>query len=288
MEQYFVGCAENTGNDATVFIPIDVTIIDGLALEAGDEIAIYNSGNNLCAGVGIWDGSILAIAAWGDNSITPEVDGLEAGEEMRYRIWDYSEGVEYPNVTATYTVGDGLYAADSWHVVGVLDLNLPDVQEITLNQGWNLISSYIDPATPNMVDVFSQIVSDVVIVKNGLGRVYMPTLGINQIGNWNVLEGYKVYMTAPHTLTISGTQVVPESTPIDLAAGWRMVSYLRDSPLDIETALSSLGSSLFLAKNGSGRIYSPILGIDQIHNMLPGQGYQLYLTAPGTLTYPAN
>jgi hypothetical protein len=154
--------------------------------------------------------------------------------------------------------------------------------------GWNLISSYIDPSNPAMPDVFAPVLPDLLLVKNGRGQVFWPNYHINQIGNWNVLDGYQVYMTAARTLVITGTQVAPEATPINLTTGWAMVSYLRATPMPVQTALSTLSGSLMLAKDGAGKVYWPQYGINQIGNMLPGKGYQLYLTSAATLTYPAN
>jgi hypothetical protein len=45
---------------------------------------------------------------------------------------------------------------------------------------------------------------------------------------------------------------------------------------------------MVIAKNGSGRVYWPALGINSIGDMNPGEGYQLYMSAAATLTYPAN
>ena len=103
-----------------------------------------------------------------------------------------------------------------------------------------------------------------------------------------MLDGYKVYMNAGCTLTITGAQVMPEITPMSLAAGWSMIAYLRDTPMAIETALADLSDTLVIAKNISGQVYWPAFGINTIGDMIPGEGYQIYLSAPDTLTYPAN
>jgi hypothetical protein len=91
------------------------------------------------------------------------------------------------------------------------------------------------------------------------------------------------------TLTIYGAIVDPGSWPIDLPhGGWWLASYLRLSPMPVETALSSLDGVLTLAKNGRGEVYWPAYSIDQIDELGPGQGYQLYLSGPGELHYPDN
>ena len=127
-----------------------------------------------------------------------------------------------------------------------------------------------------------------VIVKNIAGQVYWPAFGINQIGDWDVLEAYKVYMAADHTLIFTGSLVVPEDNPIDLGTGWSMIPYLRDTPMPIETALADLSDTLVIVKNNAGQVYWPAFGINQIGVMQPGEGYQIYLSAPDTLTYPPN
>jgi len=58
--------------------------------------------------------------------------------------------------------------------------------------------------------------------------------------------------------------------------------------MSIVTALASLGNNLVIAKNNAGQYYIPAYGLNTIGNMLPGQGYYLYLSADGTLTYPPN
>jgi len=89
-------------------------------------------------------------------------------------------------------------------------------------------------------------------------------------------------------LVVTGTAVAPEATPVPLIQRWNLVAYLRDSPMRCDSALASIASYLVIAKNGMGQVYWPAYGINTIGSMIPGQGYQMYLTQAGTLTYPAN
>ena len=119
---HFDNCAFRTGNNATVAVPVNVTINGGLVLAVGDEIAIFTPDGSICAGMGFWDGTNIAIAAWGDDSQTEEIDGLLDGQKMAYRIWDVSENSEILVSDAAYSLGNGLYAVDGIYAVSVFTL----------------------------------------------------------------------------------------------------------------------------------------------------------------------
>ncbi len=158
-------------------------------------------------------------------------------------------------------------------------------QKIDIAAGWNMISGYIIPDDANMNDVFQDIASGIIIVKNNNGQAFIPSMNINTIGDWNFKAGYKVKASAAATLTL-GCTPANSSAPISLSSGWNIIAYLRSAPMDIAAALSSLGSNLILVKNSSGQAYIPSLNVNTIGDMVPGQGYQIKMTAPATLTYP--
>ena len=89
-------------------------------------------------------------------------------------------------------------------------------------------------------------------------------------------------------LTITGTKLLPEETPINLNNGWNLSAYLRDNEMSPTAALASISPSLVLAKNNAGGIFSPSFGINTLGNMQAGQGYYFYMNAATELTYPAN
>ncbi len=96
-----------------------------------------------------------------------------------------------------------------------------------------------------------------------------------------------VYTTAQY-INISGAEVIPSQQGIELNSGWHLVSYLRNSPMNVQQALGSIASNLIIAKNNLGGIYHPGFGINTLGEMQPGQGYWLYISSPVLLTYPEN
>ncbi|MGB1250742.1 MAG: InlB B-repeat-containing protein [Candidatus Promineifilaceae bacterium] len=283
---HFATCAANTGNNATLLIPTTVTLVGDFALQIGDEIAAFTPDGTICAGAQVWEGENLAVTVWGDDTQTGAVDGMLANQQIQLQIWDASEDIVYDNINATYRVGNGVYTVNSTHVVGELNIRTTVEQIIQLSAGWNLISSYVTPDTLSIPALFAPLGDALTLVKNNAGAVYWREFGVNQIGNWNIRDGYQVHVSHPVSLTIEGMPIDVTSTTIDLPAGWSIIPYWLSTPLAIETALASLGDAIVIVKDNSGNVYWPAFGINTIGNMLPGQGYQIYLSEPATLQYP--
>jgi PKD repeat protein len=249
---------------------VDVAI-SGLAAE-NDSPTPLGSSTHLTATIG--GGSNVTYEwAFGDGS-------GDTGAEVSHQF--AAPGNYTAVVTASNSAGQESTSTLVQVVVPTANLNLD------LKSGWNMVSSYVDPDNPDMWEVFAHVLTDTVLVKNGGGEVFWPAFSINQIGDWNYREGYQVYMLADATLAISGTQVIPEQTPINLNGAWNLVAYLRNTPMSIVTGTATIDNEVLLVKNNQGQVYWPQFGIDQIGEMQPGQGYQMYLTQAGILTYPAN
>ena len=182
--------------------------------------------------------------------------------------------------SASFRLGVGF-----WGCGGINSEAAPLTQQtLTFEAGWNRVSTYIVPDEADMETLFADIVDVLSIVKNGDGGVYWPEFGVNQIGDWDSTQGYQVHVTETVTLTIQGAQLRAASIALD--AGWTDIPFLRTEPMAIETALASLGDTIVIVKNNHGQVYWPEFGVNGIGQMQPGQGYQIYLSAPATLTYP--
>lgn len=165
-----------------------------------------------------------------------------------------------------------------------------DEHTIALQQGWNLISTYIIPISANMEDIWNQRTQNLLIIKNSSGQVFIPSFGINNIGNWSLHQGYLAYFTNSESITISGNTCNPDNESINYANSWIFLSYIRNSPMNAITAFADLvdQEALLIAKNLAGQVYIPSFGINTIGNLLPGQAYKIYCTKSGTFKYPSN
>ncbi|GIR12328.1 MAG: hypothetical protein CM15mP23_09030 [Cryomorphaceae bacterium] len=73
----------NSGTNHTVMIPGSITT----PLLPGDQIGVFfisDDGSAVCAGASLWTGSNLQIVAFGDDTTTPELDGLEVGSPFLF------------------------------------------------------------------------------------------------------------------------------------------------------------------------------------------------------------
>lgn len=283
--------ATNTGNSASIIVPMNIDpVIGERSFITGDAVGVFFLDNDerICAGYGVWWGGDLTITVWRDNPITPEKDGFSINEDFNIRIWDGLKGHDFPAV-ATYRDGDpDHYTLNGESYLTSLGTELISEHTINLSGGWNLISSYIEPADSDVEDMLSEIVDYMLILKNGASQLYFPSLGLNTIEDWDFYQGYKLYMNNSADITIEGELVAPDESPLNLASGWNLIAYLRTSVFDIEDIMDDILGNLLIVKNGSGDIYFPSLTINTIGNMNPGEGYKVYMTSSDILTYPAN
>jgi len=282
---------ENTGNSATIIVPSAIQpMIGNRPIANGDVVGLFyeaEPGVWQCAGYGVWAGSNLGIIVWGNNPDTPEIDGYIVGQPFNFVVYDAIEK-ETLQAYATFELGPDNYQISGFSMLASLSTNQTEELNINLGLGWNCISSYIEPEDDDVEIMLASIENNVKLMKNSNGQMYVPEYNINTIGNWDISRAYLINMINANILTISGTKITPELTPINLNIGWNLSAYLRDNGMSVITALASITPSLVLAKNNAGGIYSPVYGINTLGNMVPTQGYYFYMNAAAQLTYPAN
>jgi cytochrome c553 len=176
-----------------------------------------------------------------------------------------------------------------WH--DLVDYTPPSTgsQTIGLAQGWNLISSRINPSDPAVESVFGGVDSDLSLVKNEAGDIYSPGVGLNNIGDWQSREGYLVYMTNSQSMSVSGYGVDP-TTSFMLEEGWNLIPYYPETPMTPADAFASISAELVLVKNQAGETYvpDPQDPIDDIGQLQPGQAYKVYVSSPVSFSYPSS
>jgi len=76
----------------------------------------------------------------------------------------------------------------------------PSKTPILLTEGWSMIA-YLRNSPMDASIAMAGVISDVIIMKNETGQIFLPAFGINNIGDMNPGEGYKIKMLNTNTLT---------------------------------------------------------------------------------------
>ncbi len=277
----------HTGKNANIILPTSVKpLVSGRSLSSGDALGVFYtdlSGKEKSAGYGIWDNGNLSVTVWGDNDQTTAKDGFEIEETYSLRLWDAQLGKE-TGARVSYSSGNNFFTDNGISIIGTM--NAHEKMRIILKPGiWSIISSYLLPANSN-IDTVMKDVQSLELMKDELGDLYYPSQEINTISNWEVTDGYQIYVSQEDTLDIEGTLVKANNYPIVMeSTKWYIISYLYNVPIPITTALSTIDSSIVLVKNDDGQIWYPAYGINQIGNMHPTEGYKIVLNEHNTLVY---
>ena len=164
-------------------------------------------------------------------------------------------------------------------------------QIINLTEGFQFISTNVEPQNPDMTVVVEEILNDDLdYIRNSEGSVFRK-IGpnwVNGIGDWIATEGYLFKTTAAGQFTILG-DMVAYNEPIELSVGFQFVSYL---PVNVMDALDAFASILnddldFIRNSGGGTLRK--IGpnwVNGVGNCVPGEGYLVKMFTEAEIVYP--
>ncbi|GEM_PF-3206107 len=214
-----------------------------------------------------------------DVSVTPNLPGMRDGEAVIFKVngqlASATPVLVWRNDKSTQKI----------------DLAAPSTlkQPLTLQSGWNLVSSYIEPPNPAVAQVLAALSGRYSRVL-GEGTTYVPTLAdsFNTLKELHAGKGYYIYLNStPMTINLEGSNIAA-TTPIALHSGWNWLGYLPTSNLPVATALQSINGT-YQRVLSLDKTYSPSLPtFSTLKEMTPGQGYLIYMNNAATLTYPSN
>ena len=161
-------------------------------------------------------------------------------------------------------------------------------QNINLEQGWNIFSTYIQPSNTDLANILVPIEGQTLIVKDYQGLALLPAWGFNGIGDLDNSQGYQIKVEEAITLSIDGELILPENHPININQGWNIISYLREAEANIEAVFTDISTDIIIVKNYAGLVYLPEWGFNGIGNLKAGEGYQLKASSETTLQYLSN
>ncbi len=286
LPEFHFDAVSRTGVNHSLMI-LDATL-DDEDLVYGSQIAVF-APSGLCCGTDYWLGEQIGLAAWGDNEITEEVDGLLDDQEMSFQIWDLTDHAAYP-AEARYVRGSGIY-----HANGISVLTLPATREelpqqerfmLHLQYNWNLISSPIILGDDNVVHLWWGLGQEgsLAILKDYAGRFYNPEFDFCNIPRWDFHQGYQAKMNDLAELEFTG-QMAAADTPIPMVSGWNIVAYLPADDIDAITGFANIVDIMTIAKDGMGRFYMPEFGFSNMVDLTRGQGYQVNVRQQAQLVW---
>jgi hypothetical protein len=165
------------------------------------------------------------------------------------------------------------------------DATSREYQMIALHEGWQWVSTNVDPDPCKMESMFVDCWGDLDIAIACDGSFCIPGVGC-WIDCWNVLEMYKIHMGDACTIQVRGSRV-PTDTPIPLPAAWNCIAYFPECHLEPETALVSIWDNLLILISDGGYFCIPGIGC-WIECMEPNEGYKVLLANADTLIYPTS
>jgi len=304
----------NTSNDCSDLQPLVLGCTDPEAINYSMDA---NEDDGSCEYPFVCDLNIIEVSlqdsygdGWNGNSIL--MINSSAVEEVSFSLENGGDGALQlciPNDCYTFELVLGDYTNEiSWQIIfndieiasgendllpqDAISVNATCASEITsqtlsLANGWNMISTYIQPENIDLANVLSPIELSIEIAKDYAGNAYLPEWNYNGIGNLNNTQGYQIKVISNLEMAIQGVQLLPVEFPIPLNIGWNLIAYIPSVELDASEVLLELVSSenLVIAKDFLGNAYLPQWNFNGIGNMKPGQGYQLKVNVASDLQY---
>jgi|GEM_PF-953449 len=242
----------------------------GALSNSGEELEIKNAA-----------GEVVDYVWFKDVSPWPKApDGYGPSLALTDLSLDNSLGESWGSETTFVTIN-----ADGIPVYGTPGApNFPQpAQSILIPEGWGGISTYTAPIQPSVVDVMQNVVNDLVILQN-FSQLYLPSYGVNSIGNWNNNVGYQLKINAMRYLVIYG-EIVTNKT-VNLNTGWNGMPVLSECEVDLVTLFAGHTGIIFVKDMGSDEIYWPEGGVLTLTKLLPGKAYYIKVEGPVNLTFP--
>lgn len=168
------------------------------------------------------------------------------------------------------------------------DFPIESTYNITLTEGWNLISTPLIQPDESIDKVLENITGKWNVVKyydttdaDDPWKTYRVGASTNDLANIDETMGFWINITEQNVnLTVSGTE--PSSTSITLYAGWNLVGYPTQTTETVANALWGTGCDRVEVFNATEPYL--IKEVEATYVMKPGEGYWVHVPADSTWT----
>ena len=139
-----------------------------------------------------------------------------------------------------------------------------------------------------MGDIVSDILDEVVIIKDYSGLAYLPEWNYNGIGELLIGQGYQIKVNNTASVEVEGTYMLPEENPITLTEGWNILGAIRLENAPVVSVFESFVEQVVIVKDSDGLAYLPDWGFAGFESIEPGKGYQVKMLSDQTFNYLSN
>lgn len=169
---------------------------------------------------------------------------------------------------------------------------VPEVVSISVRSGWNLISFQVLPEDTSVANVLGSIeglFTEIYTIQDGVANSYIPESFSNTLTSIEPGKGYWIRMTTTATVIVTGDSVDTQLA-IQLNAGWNLIPFLIDESWPVRLALSSIDGKYNEVRGFEIQAMSFIPELptefNTLNELVPGEGYLIYMTEAATLVYP--
>ncbi len=217
------------------------------------------------------------------NAVAYTSEEITIVEGDNYEGW--TQAGEYQRTLTSVTGCDSIVTTE-------LSVEQAVIQTIELKKGWNVFSSYVFPSDSSIDAIQNMLSSSNILweVEDENGNTYEKKGNnwINNIGNFQKTEGYKIRVKNSGVLTLKGQEVALPLN-IELEKGWNLISFPYNGTVDAMEVIQPLidAGSLVKVQDEKGNsieYWGDTEGwINAIGNLNAGEGYFIQVSTSSTL-----
>lgn len=167
--------------------------------------------------------------------------------------------------------------------------------DITLYTGWNLISFPVFPIINTLPQILQGVLVNYIIgyYPPGGYLTWAASSTLNPLNKLDGFHGYWMRLNSASSTTLRFTGVpIGVTSPINMVAGWNLISYFPPSPDKISHSLASIDPyyvQVLGYQAGSGYItWARGRPLNFLNTLTPTFGYWVKMDASASLVYPAS